>query len=393
MITTIDDNTNGFRHELIPIALSSSEASSQGLLEATLALSSFHLGKQEEALMHKVKAINSLSKSFNGQNASRIAQFSACMMLCVYSVGTSFSPTTLVLTKHQVFDASDTTWNVHLQGAKTLSQSFSPQERNMPGLAFLDSWLEYHDTFAAYSHRCQSPGPRVEDILLPESSPTNQKVSLIHISSHDTNAHMNQIIGLLGCSTELIRLISCINQLRTLMPLPRLSPLRSTVADLAHAIHERLLHIKQEVFIQAEDNAEMDICHSRITLTAELYRLATLLYLHQTLSPSYSLPIAQIENDSYITAALAVLDQMEICSSPWPLFIIANAVSDDADRIKIMGFVVHGARSRQIGNYGIIANLIEAVWKQRDLTADGKEERRVDWRDVVGGEGGMPSFI
>jgi hypothetical protein len=89
MITTIDDDTNGFRHELIPIALSSSEASSKGLLEATLALSSFHLGKQEEALMHKVKAINSLSKSFNGQNASRIAQFSACMMLCVYSVGTA----------------------------------------------------------------------------------------------------------------------------------------------------------------------------------------------------------------------------------------------------------------------------------------------------------------
>jgi hypothetical protein len=92
MITTVDDSTNGFRHELIPIALSSSEASSKGLLEATLALSSFHLGKQEEALMHKVKAIKSLSTSFQGQNASRIAQFSACMMLCVYSVRTTLSP-------------------------------------------------------------------------------------------------------------------------------------------------------------------------------------------------------------------------------------------------------------------------------------------------------------
>jgi hypothetical protein len=86
MITTIDDGTNGFRFELIPIALSSSYASCRGLLEATLALASFHLGQQEEALVHKVKAIEALSTSFQRENASRIAQFSACMMLCVYSV-------------------------------------------------------------------------------------------------------------------------------------------------------------------------------------------------------------------------------------------------------------------------------------------------------------------
>ena len=88
MITTIDDNTNGFRFELIPMAMSSSDASSRGLLEAILALASFHVGKQEEALVHKVKAIKSLSTSFRGGNASRVAQFAACMMLCVYSVRT-----------------------------------------------------------------------------------------------------------------------------------------------------------------------------------------------------------------------------------------------------------------------------------------------------------------
>jgi hypothetical protein len=86
MITTIDDSTNGFRLELIPIALSSSDVSSRGLLEATLALSSFHLGQQEEALMHKVNAIKYLSISFQGEDVSRVAQFSTCMMLCVYSV-------------------------------------------------------------------------------------------------------------------------------------------------------------------------------------------------------------------------------------------------------------------------------------------------------------------
>lgn len=90
MITTIDDNTNGFRLDLIPMAMSSSTTSSRSLLQATLALSSFHLGRPEDALKHKVQAIKALSESFQAEDSSRIAQFAACMMLCVYSVYVTF---------------------------------------------------------------------------------------------------------------------------------------------------------------------------------------------------------------------------------------------------------------------------------------------------------------
>jgi hypothetical protein len=85
MVTTIDDNTNGFRLDIIPMALSG-DAGSQSLLQATLALSSYHLGREEDALNHKVRALKSLSESFQHCNASRLSQFAACMMLCVYSV-------------------------------------------------------------------------------------------------------------------------------------------------------------------------------------------------------------------------------------------------------------------------------------------------------------------
>jgi hypothetical protein len=89
MITTVDDNTNGFRLELIPMALSSPEVASSGLLEAMMALSSFHLGRPGVALKHKVKAINALSNSFRVDSSSRITQSATCMMLCVYSVSTT----------------------------------------------------------------------------------------------------------------------------------------------------------------------------------------------------------------------------------------------------------------------------------------------------------------
>jgi hypothetical protein len=86
MITTIDDDTNGYRLELIPMALSSHGSSSDSLLQATLALASFHLGRPKQALKHKVQAIVSLSASFREISSNQAAQFAACMMLCVYSV-------------------------------------------------------------------------------------------------------------------------------------------------------------------------------------------------------------------------------------------------------------------------------------------------------------------
>jgi hypothetical protein len=49
----------------------------------------------------------------------------------------------------------------------------------MPGLGFLESWLEYHETFSAYSHVCPSPVPPVEDVILPERNTANQKVTSI----------------------------------------------------------------------------------------------------------------------------------------------------------------------------------------------------------------------
>jgi hypothetical protein len=91
MVTTIDDDTNGFRINLIPMVLSSIDASSRSLLQATLALSSFHLGRQEDALTYKTQAIKSLSESFLNVDASKLTQVAACMMLNVYSVSTNTS--------------------------------------------------------------------------------------------------------------------------------------------------------------------------------------------------------------------------------------------------------------------------------------------------------------
>jgi hypothetical protein len=166
MITTIDDATNGFRVDLIPMALSSSGAAETSLLQATLALASFHLGRPEEALRHKVQAIKSLSDSFQQQFSSKLAQFAACMMLCVYSVSVKpFQSLSSLLA--QVFDASDNTWQLHLQGARTLTSALAGDTQEPTSLHFFASWFAYHDTFCTFSNVTSTGAGPLLNIELP----------------------------------------------------------------------------------------------------------------------------------------------------------------------------------------------------------------------------------
>lgn len=89
MISTID-MTNGFRSEIIPMALASYGSASQALQNAILAVSAFHKCGATAALPFKAKAVRSLASSLSSESSGgEVAiktQFAASMMLCVYSV-------------------------------------------------------------------------------------------------------------------------------------------------------------------------------------------------------------------------------------------------------------------------------------------------------------------
>lgn len=95
MTTTIDDESNGFRLALIPMALSSSDLSARSIFSTTLAIACYHLGRPQEALGHKIRAIKDLSDSFTAlsiqkeDSATKTRHFAASMMLCVYGVSAS----------------------------------------------------------------------------------------------------------------------------------------------------------------------------------------------------------------------------------------------------------------------------------------------------------------
>lgn len=151
----------------------------------------------------------------------------------------------------------------------------------------------------------------------------------------------------------------------------------------------RLLHLQQELHIHPGTTSGT-INHARINLTAELYRIAAALYFYQTV-PAFFIPA--MDPQDLVRIGLNILWEMKICSSPWPLFILACSVTEDEDRIRVLDLMEMSGSSRRIGNYRIIIGLVKAVWKRQDLCVDDKARKNVDWRVLVKKGGYMPSFI
>jgi hypothetical protein len=96
-------------------------------------------------------------------------------MLCVYSVSTTVFGQEQRCAK--VFDASDTTWHLHLPGAKLIAQALSHHEHGLAILEFLQPWIDYHETFAGYSYLPREVPQHEQDVILPEGTPATRNVT------------------------------------------------------------------------------------------------------------------------------------------------------------------------------------------------------------------------
>lgn len=87
MISTIQVQ-NGFRVELLPMALLHRDPSATALCNVMMAVSAFHNWGPEAALPFKAKAVRSLMASLSDDNPPGVTetQAAASMMFCVYNV-------------------------------------------------------------------------------------------------------------------------------------------------------------------------------------------------------------------------------------------------------------------------------------------------------------------
>jgi len=355
IITTVDDAQNGFRNELLPIALSHQSKASQSLMESILALCAFHVSGPSQALQHKARALRLLNGSLQTDSPDDLsAKLATCMLLCVYGV----------------FDNTDGNWMVHLKGAKTLMQSHSEAVHdidNRQGISsFLRSWILYHDVLAQFSQTL--PGSESEaPVTLPASS-----------------EEKTIIVGSLGCSEELMELVACTNQLRDQMVRDQ---------NIVDEVQHRLENLSQTIVIQPEQDAPSSsarIDEVHIQDTAEFYHLAALIYFRRQI---LRIPPQSRSIQSLVGSALGLIAKMEICTSPWPLFVVACEVRTDEQRLQILQTLKKMEVHRRIGNIGVTRVIVEALWKQHDLAPDDAAKASTDWRAIVNMDDMAPSFI
>ncbi|CZR57513.1 uncharacterized protein PAC_07402 [Phialocephala subalpina] len=357
MVTTIDDAKNGFRNVLLPMALSDANNATAGLRQAMLAISAYHLWGHDAAINYKLSAIRYLSKSLHNGEEAPLPQFTTCMVLCI----------------GDVFDSADGSWPKHLAAAKALSKQLHRHRDQTEALLFLQTWLEYHVVLEGFS----SGQRQISD---SESSISMEPLAMPLDSSADTI-----IIGALGCSRELMNLISLITRLHGLVPLP------PHLEALPTHIQIRLQNLIQTTLL-IPDARSGYLDTNRIFRTAELYRLASLIYLHTTLVP---LPRSSAQLQSLVSQSLRLLETFEVCTSPWPLFVTAIEVNNDADRVRVLHVLEVMQKVRRIGNVDVLQRIVEVLWGQMDLRSDNGQDsdERLDWRDFFHLGDCLPSFI
>ena len=180
-----------------------------------------------------------------------------------------------------------------------------------------------------------------------------------------------------------MELIACINSIPNTCP----------DEDYIQTVGLRLGSISQIIVIKEEDHnlacpSSIDI--HRIQVTAEFYHVAALVYFHHHVQ---RLASKHPTIKALVRSALNLISQMGVCTSPWPLFVVACEVTGDAERLQILDTFAGMEQHRRIGNISATRMIVETLWKQHDLADDDSARPNIDWRSIVDMKTISPSFI
>ena len=188
---------------------------------------------------------------------------------------------------------------------------------------------------------------------------------------------------------QVLQCISCINHLANIIEQSACKTLPWGFSSPANTLEHQLDTLQQVPQI-IEDSNSGKLEEAQIMRTAELYRVAALMYFHQSVTRKQ---FGSSEMQTLIELAFSTLSALDICTSPWPLFIIACEVVWDEQRVTILGILEKMQKERRIGNVEIMRNIIEAVWKRADILHANDTHIRVNWKDLVDTTRQIPSFI
>ena len=332
-------NENPWRTVVWPLALES-----PALLYAISSLAAFHSAKKRPEL--KVQGLEHMRNSIR------------CLAdtISYMKVETALA-TTLVLAFAESWDMHVSTGSHHLRGARSLVRKALSMARrpDILGLGarraqFLcRAWL-YMDVIARLTNVDEPDLDEIDAALWSSVQP------------RDTH---EEIDPLMGCASTLFPLMGAAASLVTKVKKSMSTPINliSQASELKAALET---WAPPPVFDDPEDPA-CDIQHS--LQTAEAYRWATLLYLHQAFPELPSKSSTQLARKALVCLAVIPISSRTIIVHIFPLMAAGCEVKSKDDRDWVDERWQSMSQRLQIGNVDRCREVNREVWSRRDQVA------------------------
>lgn len=191
-------------------------------------------------------------------------------------------------------------------------------------------------------------------------------------------------MSFLGCSLEFLDLLASICS--TLLPPSHPEFYSETRMGHLDSLELRLRYLQQDIEFQPKDSEG----YKRTQQTAELYRLAGLLYLHRAArntTANYA-PTQRLVEDAF-----RIIEQIKYSEALWPLFIISLEARTDERRRKILDIFINTREVRDAGNVRSIMRMVEAVWIQNDLCEEVELDYMAMLNAVLSAHQILPTFL
>jgi hypothetical protein len=168
-----------------------------------------------------------------------------------------------------------------------------------------------------------------------------------------------KIVPILGCSLELLDLLC---QVIDAVYQPG-DPDRQSDAHLkvVRSLEIRLKYLDQRQAMVSLDDSYESTLEIKI---AELFRLATIIYLLRMAKgePENSKNVVEA-----IDQAFKLLDKIDYCERPWPLFIIALEARTEEHRMRMLRVLEKSLKRRPLGPMNLVNKMIPDAWTHQDL--------------------------
>lgn len=340
---------------------------SPALYHAIASMTAFHTSKEKPAL--RVDGMEHMRRSIRSL-ATGIEKMRTDTALA----------TTLVLAFSESWDQHISTGIEHLRGAKILvNQALIAHKKHalsgddLARLKFLCNTWVYMDVIA----RLTSIDPDAATEVFKHDDALWTLNTSTYFLPTNADGSTTEIDPLMGCAATLFPLIGRVATLcrRVQKAESNSIAIISQAIELKEAI-EQWAPPPGTAFERPEDPSA-EIQHA--LQTAEAYRYATLLYLHQAIPEIPSLTSAQLAKKVLVFLATVPLSSRLVIVQIYPLLAAGCEAWEEEDRGWVRERWASMASRMLIGNIDRCWEVMQEVWARRDMVERERREREV-WR-------------